>query len=86
MRLKAHAAGCLGCGLRIMVSGSPTRPEHDFAFEDRPEPGDVVIETEGWRLFVDRHSLEQLRGSRITYDELPGLDAFHIGPAARRRR
>jgi len=88
IRLLAHRAGVLGSGLRILLSGGPVSGRSaawdlDFAFEDEPGPEDVVLETQGLRLFIHEAAVERLRGLHITASQVPGLEGFRF---LRRRR
>ncbi|PIE16188.1 MAG: hypothetical protein CSA66_07725 [Proteobacteria bacterium] len=76
LRLMAWRHGVVGAALRVLSSGADG---WDFAFEQEPEPGDVVLVSQGIRLFVDERTLETLRGTRITYQDLPGISGFRIG-------
>lgn len=83
IRLLAHRAGVLGSGLRLLLSGGPGRWDLDFAFEDEPGPDDVVVETQGLRLFIHTAAVERLRGLHVTAAQVPGLEGFRF---LRRRR
>ncbi len=79
IRLMAYRHGVTGAALRIMTSGGGGPGNCDFAFEAEPEPGDIVLLSQGVRLLVDEGSLATLRGTRITYQDLPGAEGFRIG-------
>ena len=60
--------------LRVAVLGGGCSGfQYEFALEDAPAEGDLVIEGNGQRVLVDPESLELLEGSVIDFkDELIG--------------
>jgi iron-sulfur cluster assembly protein len=55
-------------GLRVSVMpGGCSGFRYQLNLEDQPAADDVVIETEGVRLFVDEFSANYLNGTRIDY-------------------
>ena len=55
-------------GLRVAVMpGGCSGFKYSLVFEDRPESDDVVIESEGVRLFVDGFSAPYLNGTVVDY-------------------
>jgi len=79
IRLMAYRHGVMGAGLRIMTSGAGGPGDCDFAFEAEPEPEDRVFLSRGIRVIVDPDSLARLRGTRVTYQDLPGAEGFRLG-------
>lgn len=77
IRLMAHRAGVPGAGVRLIASGRDLQ-DTDFAFESLAEPDDVVLSSEGIQLYLDPLSFATLEGVHITWDDLPGLNAFQI--------
>ena len=60
--------------LRVFVTGGGCSGlQYGMAFQETPEIGDTVINSDGVRLLVDPTSLSYLRGARIDYvDSLIG--------------
>ena len=60
--------------LRVAVLGGGCSGfQYEFALEETPAEGDLVIEAEGQRVLVDPESLEFLEGSVVDFkDELIG--------------
>ncbi len=60
--------------LRVFVSGGGcSGMQYGMAFQESPEAGDTVVNSDGIRLLVDPTSLSYLRGARIDYvDSLIG--------------
>ena len=60
--------------LRVFVTGGGCSGlQYGMAFQETPEAGDTVVESDGVRLLVDPTSLTYLRGARIDYvDSLIG--------------
>jgi iron-sulfur cluster insertion protein len=62
--------GASGHGLRVQVLGGGCSGfSYDLGLVPAPEPGDVVLESQGVRLFVDPRALTLLAGTTIDYDE-----------------
>lgn len=63
-----------GLGLRVFVSpGGCSGMSYGMTLEDQQEEGDLVVEQDGIRLFVDEFSVAYLGGSEIDYtDSLMG--------------
>jgi iron-sulfur cluster assembly protein len=61
-------------GLRVFVSpGGCSGMSYGMTLEDHEEEGDLVIEQDGVRLFIDEFSINYLTGSEIDYvDSLIG--------------
>jgi iron-sulfur cluster assembly protein len=61
-------------GLRVFVTGGGCSGlQYGMAFEERPEDDDVVMESQGMRVYVDPVSIYYLQGSSIDYvDSLMG--------------
>lgn len=61
-----------GQGLRVMVvPGGCSGFSYGFDWETKAQAEDVVVEEQGVKLFVDKNSMEQLKGSKLDY-----VDAF----------
>lgn len=60
--------------LRVFVTGGGCSGlQYGMAFQEMPETGDTVVNSDGVRLLVDPTSLSYLRGARIDYvDSLIG--------------
>jgi len=55
-------------GLRIrLVGGGCSGMSYELGWEDTPTDGDDVVESQGVRVFVDRHSAQYVAGSEIDY-------------------
>jgi len=69
-----NAADTAPKSLRVAVLGGGCSGfQYEFALEDEPAEGDLVIEDAGQRVLVDQESLEFLEGSVIDFkDELIG--------------
>lgn len=81
VQLMSWEAGVPGSGLRILTSRVPGlgRPEIDFAFDDQPEPDDVVFVSHGVTIMIDPGSLRWVAGRRITWHDVPGSEGFRVG-------
>lgn len=81
VQLMAWEAGVPGSGLRILTSRGPGlgRPEIDFAFDEHPEPDDVVFVSNGVTIMIDPGSLRWVSGRRITWHDVPGSEGFRVG-------
>jgi iron-sulfur cluster assembly accessory protein len=65
--------GAAGHGLRVGVSGGGcSGMQYQLAFEPNPKDGDVVLELDGVRVFVDPQSRQHLAG--LTLDYVTGLN------------
>jgi iron-sulfur cluster assembly accessory protein len=57
-----------GSGLRVMVvGGGCSGLSYDMDFEREEREGDLVVECDGLRVFVDPMSLNYLEGTQIDY-------------------
>lgn len=65
--------GATGHGLRVGVTGGGcSGMQYQLAFEEGPKAGDLVLECDGVRVFVDPSSQQHLRG--LTLDYVTGLN------------
>jgi iron-sulfur cluster assembly accessory protein len=65
--------GAPGHGLRVAVTGGGcSGMQYQLAFEPGPKEGDVVLDFDGVRVFVDAPSQEHLAG--LTLDYVTGLN------------
>ena len=66
----AHAEGKAEARLRVSVSGGGCSGfQYQFALDDGPEDGDVVIERDGAAVVVDGMSLMYVIGSELDFVE-----------------
>ncbi|HEX2207501.1 MAG TPA: iron-sulfur cluster insertion protein ErpA [Longimicrobium sp.] len=57
-----------GCGLRVgVLPGGCSGFQYGLNIEDEPTEDDIILESEGIRLFVDPFSLQYLNGTEIDY-------------------
>src|SRR5436190_18299359 len=55
-------------GLRIrIVGGGCSGMSYELGWEDQPQPDDDVVEAQGVKVYIDRHSAPYLSGSEIDY-------------------
>jgi len=55
-------------GLRVrVVGGGCSGMSYELGWEDTPAEDDSVVESQGVRVFVDRHSAQYVTGSEIDY-------------------
>jgi iron-sulfur cluster assembly accessory protein len=65
--------GAAGHGLRVGVTGGGcSGMQYQLAFEPEPRSGDLVLEQDGVRVFVDPESRQHLDG--LTLDYVTGLN------------
>ncbi len=71
-------------GLKIVVSpGGCAGYHYDFELTQSKEDKDIVIETEGVKVFIDQESLDMIKGSTIDYvDALQGAGFKVSNPQA----
>jgi len=67
-----------GHALRIRIVPSGFGFGYEFAFEKDPSEGDTVLESGGVRIYIDRKSLEVLRGSKIDFVSTPQGEGFRV--------
>ena len=66
-------------GLRISINGrSASAFEYGLGLEIEPDPGDVVVDCDEFRVFVDPESAENLKGATIDYVEDLTSSGFKI--------
>lgn len=59
-------------GIRVsVVDGGCSGFQYAMKLEQRKQPGDHVVDADGFQLFVDNESLSYLRGTEIDYLETP---------------
>lgn len=57
-------------GLRVeVVAGGCSGQQYAFDFETKQNDGDTVLDIEGVKFFVDKNSIELLRGAKVDYVE-----------------
>ena len=71
-------------GLRVSVmAGGCSGYSYKLDFDDGPGPGDVVLEMDGLRVYVENAVLQQLEGTTIDYvSELQGASFRFSNPNA----
>jgi iron-sulfur cluster assembly protein len=71
-------------GLRVYVySGGCSGFRYGMMLEDAPTPDDLVVETNGVRVYIDENSVRYLQGSEIDYvDTLMGAGFMFNNPNA----
>ncbi len=68
-----------GHGLRVAVSpGGCSGFVYQMNFEKAPEGSDIVLEDKGIKLFIDKDSLDMLRGAEIDYVDQLNESGFKI--------
>ena len=85
-RIKAIAAPEPdGAGLRVAVEGGGCSGfQYDIGIDGAAKPGDLVVERDGARLFVDQMSLPFLLGAEVDWvDELIGASFKVRNPNAK---
>lgn len=66
-------------GLRVFVRGiGCSGLQYGLAFDDSPDQTDIVIESHGVKLYLDRQSSQYMWGSTIDFVETPQGGAFSI--------
>ena len=65
-------------GLRVSVMSSCSGFVYQMNFEKKPGKNDVVLEDKKVKLFIDKDSLDMLRGSEIDYVETVDDSCFKI--------
>lgn len=66
----ARQEGQPGAGLRVAVdAGGCSGFQYRFALETAAQPGDLVVERDGVRVFVDEVSLDLLSGAELEWNE-----------------
>lgn len=73
-----------GYGLRVAVtSGGCSGFSYGLDFEKEAKPGDVVLETDGLKVYMNESSAEHLKGTTIDYiSGLQGAGFKFINPNA----
>lgn len=68
-----------GYGLRVMVMpGGCSGYMYQMSFEKSSEDGDVVLESNGVKVFIDKESLDMLGGAEIDYIDTLNESGFKI--------
>lgn len=66
----ATREGQAGAGLRVSVdAGGCSGFQYKFGLETEAQPGDLVVERDGVRVFVDEVSLDLLAGAELEWNE-----------------
>ncbi len=66
-------------GIRVMVvGGGCSGLTYDMDFEIEAQEGDLVVESDGIKLYVDPMSLSYLDGTKIDYVETFSFSGFHF--------
>src|SRR2546425_10858092 len=66
-------------GLRIrIVGGGCSGMSSELGWEDQPQPDDDVVEAQGVKVYIDRHSAPYLSGSEIDYVDNSMLGAGRL--------
>lgn len=67
------------CGLRIYFAGVSCKGVgYGLAFEEKAEEEDVVVESNGIKLFIEKMVAEALEGARLDYITTPMGSGFTI--------
>lgn len=68
-----------GSGLRLFVAGMGCGgPQFGMAFEDKPKEDDIVVESEGVKLYVDKGFESFFNGATVEYQETEHGSGFII--------
>ena len=70
-----------GVALRIAVNaGSPLAPQYELMLVDESDqqPDDTVIDSDGFKVFVDQTSVEKLEGAKVDWVETMGGGGFQV--------
>lgn len=68
IRAMQEKEGKGGAGLRVgVITGGCAGLSYDLRFQKTPYDNDVVIETKGLKLFINKDSLPFIRGTEIDY-------------------
>ena len=66
-------------GLRLRVSPSASKGFiYEMDFEEKPLANDVIIENNGIKIFIDRMSLESIKGSEIDFSDNAEGSCFRL--------
>ena len=59
-----------GSGLRVFIAGMGCGgPQYGMAFEEKAKDGDIIVETEGVKIYVDKGFESFFDGATIDYQE-----------------
>jgi iron-sulfur cluster assembly accessory protein len=63
-----------GHGVKIYLAGtSCSGPQFGMSFQEKPEDGDIVFESEGFSLFYDKETSEELEECVVEYMNDPNF-------------
>lgn len=66
-------------GIRLGLSGGGCcGPGYLLALAEKPEEGDVVVESQGIKIFIEGGHSEGLKGAKLDFVETPMGSGFHV--------
>lgn len=74
-------SGKLGFGFKVEVVQEHGEPSYFLDFQERPDRGDKVVDTNGIKVFCDTNSYKWLLNKKIDYAEENGEEGFKFEKA-----
>lgn len=71
-------AGVKDSGIRIFSSGGGCCPSYGMDASENGEPGDILVEKDGLKIFVESEVFDQLSNASVDYSDSPEKRGFVI--------